>query len=141
MKNLALMLMALACAAPVFAGDFPKGSPPFLHDYATALSTAKGSGKPVILVFSAVWCPPCQAMKKSVYPSAEVKPFHDKFVWAYLDVDQAANETVAKQFRVEGIPHIEFLNLDGKALDKQVGASSAKEFSQTLARVLGKAGK
>ena len=141
MKKLFLALATLTLALPALAGDFPKGSPNFAHSYADAMSAAKASGKPVILVFSAVWCPPCQAMKKGVYPSDDVKAYHDKFVWAYLDVDEASNEAAARQFGVEGIPHIQFLSADGKALDKQVGGSSSKEFAGTLATILKISGK
>ena len=141
MKKILLALAALCLALPAPSADFPKGSPAFVHSYKDALSAAKSSGKPVILVFSAVWCPPCQAMKKSVYPSDEVKAYHDKFVWAYLDVDESSNEAAAKQFKVEGIPHIQFLSADGKTLGNQIGGTSSKEFAGTLAGVLKKAGK
>ena len=140
MKKLILLLTALAVITPALAGDFPKGSPKFEHSYRGALSEAKKTGKPMILVFSASWCGPCQAMKKDVYPSAAVKEYHDKFVWAYLDVDDNSNEKAGKEFGVQGIPHIQFLDAAGKAVDKQVGSSSAESFAGTLAAVLKKAG-
>lgn len=140
MKRIQFLAALLALAAPALAADFPKGSPAFVHSYAEAMSAAKSSGKPAILVFSASWCPPCQAMKKDVYPSAEVKAYHDKFVWAYIDVDEASNEKATAQFGVKGIPHIQFVTSAGKAVDKQVGSSSSAEFAKTLAAVLKKAG-
>lgn len=103
------------------------------------MTAAKKTGKPVILVFSAAWCPPCQAMKHDVYPSAAVKRLQDKFVWAYLDVDDERNESAASKYGVNGIPHIEFLNADGKEIDKQVGGTSPEAFARTLESVLAKA--
>lgn len=141
MKRIILMLAALALVAPVLAGDFPKGSPTFVHSYGEALTAAKTGGKPVILVFSAAWCGPCQAMKKDVYPSSAVKPYHDKFVWAYLDVDEASNEKASKQFAVSSIPHIQFLNSAGKTVDKQIGGTDATSFAKKLAAVLKKTSK
>lgn len=139
MKNLAALLLAvLAASLPALAGDFPKGSPAFKTSYAEALAAAKSEGKPVILVFSAVWCPPCQAMKNEVYPSRQVKAYHDKFVWAYLDVDVEANGKVAAQYKVQGIPHIQFLSPEGQPIDKQIGSSDPKDFAKTLASVLKK---
>lgn len=138
MKKL-ITLLAAALMLPAFASEFPKGSPKFGTDYKAALETAKKEGKPVVLVFSAAWCPPCQAMKKTVYPSAEVKPLQDKFVWAYLDVDVEANAAAAEKYKVQGIPHVQFLDKDGKALISQVGGVSSAEFAGILTKVSEKA--
>lgn len=140
MKQIILMLTALAVVMPAFADNFPKGSPKFEKNYRSALSDAKKTGKPVILVFSASWCGPCQTMKKEVYPSAAVKEYHDKFVWAYLDTDDNDNEKASKEFGVSGIPHVQFLDSSGKSVDKQVGSTSPEAFAAKLASVLKKAG-
>lgn len=134
-----LTLLAAALLMPAFAGDFPDGSPKFGTSYDAALATAKKEGKPVVLVFSASWCPPCQSMKKNVYPSADVKPLHDKFVWAYLDVDVEANAKAAEKFGVQGIPHVQFLNSEGKDLNKVVGGVPPSEFAEQLNKILAKA--
>jgi thioredoxin-related protein len=74
-----------------------------------------------------------------VYPSAEVKPLHDKFVWAYLDVDDEANAKAAQKYGVEGIPHVQFLNSEGKNVNKLVGGVKPAEFASLLNKVLAKA--
>lgn len=134
----AILLVLAAATGLALASDFPKGSPVFKDSSTSAISAAKKSGKPIIMVFSAAWCPPCQMMKKEVYPSAEVKAFHDKFIWAYLDVDDERNEEIASKFGVQGIPHIEFLDSSGKEIDKQIGANSPEDFAKTLSSVLAK---
>lgn len=120
--------------------DFPKDSPKFEHSYRSALKKAEKEGKPLVVVFSASWCGPCQAMKKNVYPSEAIKGYHDKFIWAYLDVDDNSNDKAKEEFKVSSIPHIQFLNAKGEPIDKQIGGSAAPEnFAKTLDGVLAKA--
>ena len=134
-----LAVAALAVTSFSLASDFPEGSPTFVSTLAEAKTKAAAEGKPVIAVYSAVWCPPCQAMKKNVYPSKEVKKFHDKFVWAYIDTDEKSNGPDAEKAGVTGIPHIQFLDKDGKEIGKQVGGTSPDDFVKTLEKMLKKA--
>lgn len=141
-----LVIAAVLLASAAFlitksqAADFPKGSPQFATSYAAALKAGKDSGKPIVLIFSAVWCPPCQANKHNVYPSDTVKPFHDKFVWAYLDADAQDNTAAMQKYGVTGIPHIQFLDKAGKPLGSVVGGTTPDEFAKTLGATLKKAG-
>lgn len=139
MKKLLTIATAIFATAFLHASDFPAGSPKFATKYEDVLKAAKDSGKPAIVVFSASWCGPCQAMKKDVYPSAAVKPLQDKFNWAYLDIDVEPNGKLSDKYKIEGIPHILFLNSAGKIIDRQEGGSSPEEFSKKLAEVLKKA--
>ena len=144
MKTRSFLGLALAaiCALPftASAGEFPKGSPKFITSYRKLLSEQKETGKPAIVVFSATWCGPCQTMKNKVYPSAAVQPFHDKFLWAYLDADDRMNEKAKEKFAVSGIPHIEFLNPAGESIGQQVGSNSPEAFGKKLEEILAKAG-
>jgi thioredoxin-like negative regulator of GroEL len=140
MLTRALALAVLAACSVALAADFPKGSPKFEDSLRSALNDAKKNGKPIVAVFSAVWCPPCQAMKKDVYPSDAVKPYHDKFNWAYLDMDNNRTARDAEKFEVQGIPHIQFLDAAGKPIDKQIGGSSPEDFARKLESVLKAAG-
>ena len=140
--SLSLVAVTALLALPftASAGDFPKGSPAFVTSYSKVLEAQKASGKPAIIVFSASWCGPCQAMKKSVYPSDAVKPFHDKFVWAYLDTDADENKKTAEKFKVSGIPHIEFVNAAGASIGQQIGGNRPADFAKKLEGILAKAG-
>ncbi len=139
MKRILTLLLSAVLVPLALASDFPEGSPKFSTNYKAALELAEKEGKPVVLVFSASWCPPCQSMKKNVYPSADVKPLHDKFVWAYLDADDEANAAAMKKYGVNGIPHIQFVGSNGKDLGTQVGGTSPSDFAGTLEKVLAKA--
>jgi thiol-disulfide isomerase/thioredoxin len=115
--------------------------PQFLHDFKEALKAGKKANKPVVLIYSASWCPPCQMMVKEVYPSKEVKEYVNKYVWAYLDVDVAKNMRSAETYGVGGIPRILLVNPAGDFLNDQTGASDPKDFADFLSKGLKKFGK
>lgn len=136
MKSLLLILLALGAAASGLAAGFPEGSPPFLDSHDKALEKAKSSGKPAIIVFSAVWCPPCQMMKNEVYPSKEVRPLHDKFVWAYLDFDSPATRPLIAKYKIESVPQIFFFSPQGKPVAAINTVFPPAEFAAALQQVL-----
>jgi thiol:disulfide interchange protein len=138
-RILLALAAALTFAAPaVRAADFPEGSPKFHSSYKDAAAEAKKSGKPMLVVFSATWCGPCQVNKKKVYPSAEVKPYHDKFVWAYLDADKDENQKLLTEYGVKGIPYIRLSTADGKVLGTVEGMSKPADFAKKLEAALAK---
>ncbi len=129
-------LAALVFSLATARAEFPENSPAFKTDYDAALAAAKESGKPLLVVFSAAWCGPCQANKQNVYPAEPVREFHDRFVWAYLDTDQKKNAEVAKRFGVRGIPHIQFVSSEDEAIDTMIGGTSPRAFVRKLRSVL-----
>lgn len=130
-------LIAVISLPVVAAADAPEFQP----DYETAITAAKKANKPLIVIFSASWCPPCQQMKWEVYPSEEVRPLRDRFVWTYLDVDDAANQPLARKFGVSGIPHVAFIRADGEPIGYFSGALPAENFADILKKVIsGKTG-
>ena len=137
MKKLFTLILA-ALVLPALAGDFPAGSPKFTNSLKSVTKAASKSGKPMIVVFSAPWCPPCQIMKNEVYPSKAVTALHDKFEWAYLDVDEESNAKALEKFKVDPLPHIQFLDKDGKDIGKQTFLSAPEEFAKTLEGLLKK---
>ena len=101
----------------------------------TALAASHQTKKPVIAVFSANWCAPCKKMLKEVYPSQKIAPFHDKFIWAYLDVDHAVNQHIMTELKVSSVPQLAFIGTDGLPIAQIAGYKSPDELSTILAVV------
>ncbi len=130
----ALAVLALSLATPSIA------APQFYNDYNSGVAAAKAANKPMVVVFSAAWCGPCQHMKQAVYPSAPVAPYHDDFVWVYLDIDDPRNATAVAQHRVGPIPHISFKDSSGSSVETLKGATRPDQFANLLEKVSRKTG-
>ena len=79
------------------------------------------------------WCPPCKALKKTVFNSDTFKKYaKSSLVLVELDFprgknlitkEQAAyNRTQAKKFSVRGYPTVILMDASGKELLKEVGS-------------------
>lgn len=99
------------------------------RDFESARTQAQTAAKPMLLVFSAAWCPPCNVMKHDVWPDPEVETVINRdFVPLYLDVDEQATKAIAERYGVGGIPAVFVVDADGKVLRK----ASFMSQSQTL---------
>lgn len=71
---------------------------------------------PVVVDFSASWCGPCRQMHPIFDKLA--KKYHGKVNFIYVDVDKAPQ--LAKQYAVEAVPTLLFVNTKG-VIDRTVG--------------------
>lgn len=98
------------------------GSPPppaftWRTDLDAALAEAGQRGVPVLVDFTASWCPPCIAMKHEVWPDAEVgRLIEAGVVPVMIDVDR--DPRTADRFDVTGIPTILLLDAEGRVLEQ-----------------------
>lgn len=74
-------------------------------------------GKPMIVDFSATWCPPCQQLKPIFKKLAD--DFRGRISFVTIDVDE--NQDLAMSYQVQSIPMLVFINPDGQIQNTIVG--------------------
>jgi thiol-disulfide isomerase/thioredoxin len=140
MRLFASFLAALAAFTAVAA------EPVWLTDLDAAKAQGAKENKPVLVDFTGSdWCPPCKALHKNVFESAEFAAVASKYVLVELDYPKskpqapelkAKNAELSKQFGITGFPTV--LLIDAKSGDvfgKTVGfgGQTAKEYLDKLA--------
>jgi len=100
MKNfqLAIALSALGWFSSVLHAQEPL-------DYRSAFKNAQAGEKPLLVLVTADWCPPCQLMKKTTIPNLIKKEAFKEFHYATVDLDK--EEKLARQLIGErGVPQL-----------------------------------
>lgn len=73
--------------------------------------------RPMIVDFSATWCPPCRQLKP-IFEKLAID-FKDRIDFVTIDVDE--NPELAQSYGVVSIPMMVFINKDGQIQDTLVG--------------------
>lgn len=82
------------------------------HSLPNALQEASTTGKPVLVDFSAIWCPTCRALHTQVFSDPQVKrAINAHFVLARVDYDATDSKAFMQRYAVTGFPSL--LVLDG----------------------------
>lgn len=104
--------------------------------YEEALTTAKVEGKHVFVDFYTVWCGPCRAMLRDVFPRQEVGEYlNSRFVCIKLDAEKEGKQ-LATQFKVNAYPTFIGVDTEGKEVMRKVGGGNAEGFLASLERQL-----
>lgn len=101
-----------------------------------AFQLAKKGNKPVFLYWGAVWCPPCQEIKQTVFKSRRFISLSDSFVPFYLDGDTASAQTAGEKFGVKGYPTMIVFNAAGQEITRIPGGIDISRYNDILAASL-----
>lgn len=118
----AAVLFIVAAQWPMVKGIFyratgtsTKNNIAWRTDLAAALTEARESGRPLLVDFTADWCPPCQVMKQDVWPDKDVETLANRsYIPVLIDVD--TNQSAAMKYNVSSIPTISVLHPNGEEI-------------------------
>jgi thioredoxin-related protein len=114
-------------AVRVSAGiDWHKG------DVDAAFKFAKQRKKPLFLYWGAVWCPPCNQVKATVFNRHEFIEHSRFFVPVHLDGDSPNAQKIGARFKVRGYPTMILFNPDGTEITRLPGEVDSERYLQVL---------
>jgi thiol:disulfide interchange protein len=80
-----------------------------------ALAKARAESKMVLVDVSAIWCPSCRLLDKTVFADARVKKvITEKYVFSRLEYESPEGRAFLKAHQLEGFPNL--LLLDGNGV-------------------------
>ena len=131
-----LGLMIVSAGIWIWAGGSSSGSlSDWHHDIPTGLEISEATGKPILVLFTADWCPPCRQLKKQVLTDRSVSRYlHDQFVLVKIDLTERGgpNQSVASEFGVQGIPTMFVFDQNANMIDSVVGGIPKSQFESWI---------
>jgi thioredoxin-related protein len=94
---------------------------------------AEAENKPVYLYWGAVWCPPCQEIKHTVFKSKQFIAQTELFVPLYLDGDTDRAQFWGDKFGVKGYPTMIVLSPAGEEVTRIPGGIDISRYNSVLA--------
>lgn len=104
-----------------------------------AFAQARGANKPVFVYWGAVWCPPCNQVKATIFNREDFIEKSRAFVPIYLDGDLPGAQKLGEKFKVRGYPTMILFRPDGSELTRLPGEVDAQKYLQVLSLGLGQA--
>jgi thiol-disulfide isomerase/thioredoxin len=93
---------------------------------------ARAANKPVFLYWGAVWCPPCNQIKATVFNRQDFMERSRLFVPVYLDGDTPGAQKLGAQFKVRGYPTMILFRPDGTELTRLPGEVEPARYMEVL---------
>jgi hypothetical protein len=119
-------------AAPAQTAAAGDGIAWFAGDVDAAFKHARAVNKPLFLYWGAVWCPPCNQVKSTIFNRQDFIERSRLFVPYYLDGDQPSAQKSGARFKVSGYPTMILFRPDGTEITRLPGEIDPQRYLDVL---------
>jgi hypothetical protein len=118
--------------APDRAGESAHGIAWRKGDVDAAFAEARAANMPVFLYWGAIWCPPCNQVKATIFNRQDFVDRARFFVPVYLDGDTKSAQKLGARFNVSGYPTMILFTSDGREITRLPGEVDAEQYMRVL---------
>ena len=128
----ALLALAIAFDAVAATSANDDGIGWFNGDVDKAFAEAKARSKPVFLYWGAVWCPPCNQVKATLFNRQDFIERSRFFVPVYIDGDSPNAQRLGARFNVSAYPTMILFRSDGSEITRLPGEVDGEQYMRVL---------